>query len=112
MSNESWLLLCAGWHLCDIVQTRQFLHALALYVQVLIGNKCDMDEHKRVVPYSKGQALADEYRIQFFETSAKNNIRVEEVRPSAHHCQSALVTQQSYHPWEPCCTAQPDFQPC
>ena len=51
---------------------------------MLIGNKCDMDEHKRVVPYSKGQALADEYRIQFFETSAKNNIRVEEVRASAH----------------------------
>ena len=80
------LLLCAGCKLCDIVQTRHFLHALALCVQVLIGNKCDMDEHKRVVPYSKGQALADEYRIQFFETSAKNNIRVEEVRASESHC--------------------------
>eukprot|EP00891_Asterochloris_glomerata_P001043 jgi/Astpho2/1043/Aster-00863 len=54
-------------------------HASDNVNKVLIGNKCDMDEHKRVVPYSKGQALADEYRIQFFETSAKNNIRVEEV---------------------------------
>eukprot|EP00891_Asterochloris_glomerata_P001044 jgi/Astpho2/1044/Aster-00862 len=53
-------------------------HASDNVNKVLIGNKCDMDEHKRVVPYSKGQALADEYRIQFFETSAKNNIRVEE----------------------------------
>lgn len=38
-----------------------------------------MDESKRVVPYSKGQALADEFGIQFFETSAKSNLKVEEV---------------------------------
>ena len=48
-------------------------------VQVLVGNKCDMDESKRVVPYSKGQALADEFGIQFFETSAKSNLKVDEV---------------------------------
>ena len=105
-------MLCSGWQLCDIVQTRLVLHALALCVQVLIGNKCDMDEHKRVVPYSKGQALADEYRIQFFETSAKNNIRVEEVRAPAQRYYSVLVTRDSYHPWERCCTAQLDVQPC
>lgn len=51
-----------------------------LYIQVLVGNKCDMDESKRVVPYSKGQALADEFGIQFFETSAKSNLKVEEVQ--------------------------------
>ena len=39
-----------------------------------------MDESKRVVPYSKGQALADEFGIQFFETSAKSNLKVDEVR--------------------------------
>ena len=44
-----------------------------------MGNKCDMDESKRKVPYSQGQALADEFGIQFFETSAKNNIKVDEV---------------------------------
>ena len=49
-------------------------------VQVLVGNKCDMDEGKRAVPYSKGQALADEFGIQFFETSAKSNVNVDEVR--------------------------------
>jgi Ras-related protein Rab-8A len=49
--------------------------------KVLVGNKCDMEESKRRVPYSQGQALADEYGIQFFETSAKNNIKVDEVRP-------------------------------
>ncbi|GFH26104.1 uncharacterized protein HaLaN_24194 [Haematococcus lacustris] len=38
-----------------------------------------MAEEKRAVPYSRGKALADEYRIQFFETSAKENVNVEEV---------------------------------
>ena len=38
-----------------------------------------MDESKRAVPTSKGQALADEYGIKFFETSAKTNMNVEEV---------------------------------
>lgn len=47
-----------------------------------MGNKCDMDESKRAVPYSKGQALADELGIQFFETSAKSNINVTEVLPT------------------------------
>uniref|UniRef100_A0A0E0GVN0 Uncharacterized protein n=2 Tax=Oryza TaxID=4527 RepID=A0A0E0GVN0_ORYNI len=31
------------------------------------------------VPTSKGQALADEYGIKFFETSAKTNLNVEQV---------------------------------
>ncbi|GLT65071.1 hypothetical protein SLA2020_375230 [Shorea laevis] len=38
-----------------------------------------MDESKRAVPTAKGQALADEYGIKFFETSAKTNLNVEEV---------------------------------
>jgi hypothetical protein len=44
-----------------------------------VGNKSDMADEKRAVPYAKGQALADEYKIQFFETSAKDNSNVEEV---------------------------------
>jgi hypothetical protein len=39
-----------------------------------------MADEKRAVPYAKGKALADEYKIRFFETSAKDNINVEEVR--------------------------------
>ncbi|KAL0055152.1 hypothetical protein WJX82_007852 [Trebouxia sp. C0006] len=54
-------------------------HASDNVNKVLVGNKCDMDESKRVVPYSKGQALADEFGIQFFETSAKSNLKVDEV---------------------------------
>ncbi|KAF9624184.1 hypothetical protein IFM89_008122 [Coptis chinensis] len=38
-----------------------------------------MDESKRVVPTSRGQALADEYSIKFFETSAKTNLNAEQV---------------------------------
>jgi hypothetical protein len=53
-----------------------------MWPQVLVGNKCDMDEAKRRVPYSQGQALADEFGIKFFETSAKSNIKVDEVTSS------------------------------
>ncbi|CAH8356088.1 unnamed protein product, partial [Eruca vesicaria subsp. sativa] len=44
-----------------------------------------MDENKRAIPTAKGQDLADEYGIKFFETdykllqSAKTNLNVESV---------------------------------
>lgn len=50
-----------------------------VHVQVLVANKSDMDESKRKVPFSKGQALADEFGIRFFETSAKAGTNVNEV---------------------------------
>ncbi|KAH9571550.1 hypothetical protein CY35_02G098800 [Sphagnum magellanicum] len=55
------------------------LHASDNVNKILVGNKADMDESKRVVPTAKGQALADEYGIKFFETSAKTNLNVENV---------------------------------
>ena len=66
---------------------------LILCSQILVGNKCDMDEHKRAVPFSRGQALANEFGIKFFETSAKSNINVEEVRkpPAQHRVTHALL---------------------
>ncbi|KAG6762135.1 hypothetical protein POTOM_032620 [Populus tomentosa] len=54
-------------------------HASDNVNKILVGNKADMDESKRAVPTSKGQALADEYGIKFFETSAKTNQNVEQV---------------------------------
>ncbi|RID45689.1 hypothetical protein BRARA_I02394 [Brassica rapa] len=48
-------------------------HASDNVNKILVGNKADMDESK------KGQALADEYGIKFFEASAKTNLNVEEV---------------------------------
>ncbi|RZC77060.1 hypothetical protein C5167_001193 [Papaver somniferum] len=54
-------------------------HASDNVNKILVGNKADMDESKRAVPTSRGQALADEYGIKFFETSAKTNFNVENV---------------------------------
>jgi len=45
--------------------------------RILIGNKCDMAD-KRVISTQRGQDLANEYGIPFFETSAKSSINVEE----------------------------------
>jgi Ras-related protein Rab-8A len=54
-------------------------HASDTVVKALVGNKSDLEESKRAVPYNRGKALADEYRIPFFETSAKNGTHVDQV---------------------------------
>jgi Ras-related protein Rab-8A len=51
---------------------------------VLIGNKCDLSE-KRVVDESAGRALAGEYHIEFYETSAKNDVNVVDAFNSLVH---------------------------
>ncbi|KAJ5077385.1 ras-related protein rab-13 [Anaeramoeba ignava] len=43
---------------------------------ILIGNKCDLEE-KRQVSKEKGKEFADEYKIPFYEVSAKNNINID-----------------------------------
>jgi hypothetical protein len=50
------------------------------YVNVCytVGNKCD-DPDRRAVVEADGRRLAETMHIPFFETSAKNNIHVEEV---------------------------------
>jgi len=52
-------------------------HAAANVNRVLIGNKADMTADKKVET-SRGQTLADEYGIKFFEASAKTNLNVVE----------------------------------
>ncbi|KAH9325426.1 hypothetical protein KI387_005604, partial [Taxus chinensis] len=54
-------------------------HASESVNKILVGNKADMDESKRAVPTARGQALANEFGMKFFETSAKTNFNVEEV---------------------------------
>ena len=44
---------------------------------ILIGNKIDLEE-SRVVKYEVGKKVADEYKIQFFETSAKTGENIEQ----------------------------------
>mmetsp|Transcript_65867 Transcript_65867/g.183526 ORF Transcript_65867/g.183526 Transcript_65867/m.183526 type:complete len:233 (-) Transcript_65867:118-816(-) len=46
--------------------------------RLLVGNKADYQPSQLVVETSRGQALADEYGIPFFETSAKSGLNVEE----------------------------------
>ena len=51
-------------------------HANPNVVKVLIGNKCDRPDRK--IDTARGKALAEENKMAFFETSAKNNINVKE----------------------------------
>ncbi|KAM4689158.1 ras-related protein Rab-10-like [Discoglossus pictus] len=43
---------------------------------VLLGNKCDKED-ERVVSKEKGEKLAWEFGIPFFETSAKENVNID-----------------------------------
>ncbi|KAF7704324.1 hypothetical protein HF521_021396 [Silurus meridionalis] len=51
-------------------------HANEDVERMLLGNKCDMED-MRVVPKAKGEQIASEHNIRFFETSAKANINIE-----------------------------------
>jgi len=53
------------------------VHALESVNKILIGNKSDC-EKQRVVSKEEGENLAKRYNIQFFETSAKQGINVDE----------------------------------
>jgi small GTP-binding protein len=44
--------------------------------KVLVGNKCDREDRK--VSYDEGLQLANEFKMPFFETSAKSNYNVNE----------------------------------
>eukprot|EP00127_Corallochytrium_limacisporum_P000883 Clim_evm16s29 gene=Clim_evmTU16s29 len=52
-------------------------HASEEVEKMILGNKCDMED-KREVPKERGEKIAGEYGAKFLETSAKNNINVEE----------------------------------
>mmetsp|Transcript_404 Transcript_404/g.544 ORF Transcript_404/g.544 Transcript_404/m.544 type:complete len:217 (+) Transcript_404:73-723(+) len=53
-------------------------HADESISKILVANKCDM-VHDRVVSVESGKALARDYNVPYFETSAKNDINVHEV---------------------------------
>lgn len=44
---------------------------------ILVGNKADL-EHRREVPRESGEEFAKEHGLLFLETSAKNNLNVDE----------------------------------
>jgi Ras-related protein Rab-1A len=45
--------------------------------KILIGNKCDLNDLRKI-PISKGKEFADTYDMKFIETSAKNNVNINE----------------------------------
>uniref|UniRef100_A0A1B0CFP3 Ras-related protein Rab-3 n=3 Tax=Phlebotominae TaxID=7198 RepID=A0A1B0CFP3_LUTLO len=45
---------------------------------ILVGNKCDMED-ERVISFERGKQLADQLGVEFFETSAKENVNVKSV---------------------------------
>jgi len=46
-------------------------------VKILIGNKCDLS-NKRVVTYAEGKRLAETWKCDFFEASAKSGDNIED----------------------------------
>ena len=44
--------------------------------KLLIGNKCDSDVHRKVT-YDEGKEMADMYKMEFYETSAKLNTNIQ-----------------------------------
>mmetsp|Transcript_43982 Transcript_43982/g.121706 ORF Transcript_43982/g.121706 Transcript_43982/m.121706 type:complete len:207 (-) Transcript_43982:196-816(-) len=52
------------------------MHADVNVNKILIGNKCDVAD-QRAISYEEGEALAKEYNINFYETSAKQDLNVE-----------------------------------
>ena len=45
--------------------------------KILIGNKCDLNDLRKI-PINKGKEFADTYNMKFIETSAKNNVNINE----------------------------------
>ena len=53
-------------------------HATPNILKILVGNKCDLED-SRIITRNRGQKLAEEYDIKFFEASAKNGNKVNEI---------------------------------
>jgi len=47
-------------------------------IRILIGNKSDMDD-KRVISFRQGLEFADIHGFKYIETSAKENININEI---------------------------------
>ena len=64
-------------------------HASSDVAKILIGNKCDLPEKK--IDSAKGRALADEFGMTFFETSAIQNINIKD---SFYHIAKEIKEKQ------------------
>ncbi len=55
-----------------------YKHADPNIAKVLVGNKMDM-EADRIVSTAEAKKIATEHHLEYFETSAKDNINIQEV---------------------------------
>lgn len=55
-----------------------YLHADPSITKVLVGNKIDLDEDRKVTT-EEAKALAEQHKMQYFETSAKLNKNIDEL---------------------------------
>lgn len=72
VTNEESFNSVQDW--CTQIKTYSWDNAQV----VLVGNKCDMED-ERVISFERGRQLADSLGLEFFETSAKENINVRAV---------------------------------
>ncbi|XP_033636394.1 ras-related protein Rab-3-like isoform X2 [Asterias rubens] len=71
VTNEESFNSVQDW--CTQIKTYSWDNAQV----ILVGNKCDMED-ERVIAAEKGKTLADQLGLEFFETSAKENINVKQ----------------------------------
>lgn len=64
---------------------------------ILVGNKCDMED-ERVISFERGKQLADQLGVEFFETSAKENINVK-VRNLQRHWKLQVWPRYAWKLW-------------
>ena len=54
------------------------MHADPSIVKVLVGNKIDLEDERKVST-EEAMALAEQHKMQYFETSAKLNRNIDEL---------------------------------
>ena len=62
---------------------------------VLVGNKCDL-ESERQVNYDEGMQLANNYKMLFYETSAKTGKNINELFVKSVECIAEKISQGYY----------------
>jgi len=72
VTNEESFNAVQDW--CTQIKTYSWDNAQV----VLVGNKNDLED-ERIVSFERGKQLADQLGLEFFETSAKENINVKSV---------------------------------